>query len=132
MKLLLDTHALLWWLSDLPGLNRAQRAALAKAESAGEPLYLAAISLWELAKAAELGRVELLPTPGEWLAAVEGHTRIRVLPLSARIASESCALGAGFHKDPADQIIVATARVHELTLVTVDDRIRKAGVAPIL
>ena len=62
-----------------------------------------------------------------WLADVVSHPLLTVIPISARIAAESVQLGDDFHRDPADQIIVATARCHDLTLITADERIRQWG-----
>jgi PIN domain nuclease of toxin-antitoxin system len=62
-----------------------------------------------------------------WLDRIESHPLIAILPLTAKIAAESVPLGDDFPRDPADQIIVATARCHGLTLITADERIRKWG-----
>ena len=132
MTLLLDTHALIWWLGDDTQLSAKQRAAIQDTESKGEALNIAAISLWELAKLIELGRVEIAGTPDVLFDELDGHPLLRILPLTPRIALESTRLGAGFHKDPADQLIVATARAHALRLVTSDDRIRKCGVVSVI
>ncbi|MEK7405879.1 MAG: type II toxin-antitoxin system VapC family toxin [Acidobacteriota bacterium] len=93
---------------------------------------LSAISLWELAKMFERGRLEI-PAPLElWLEEVETHPLIKILPLTARIVAESIRLGRDFHNDPADQMIVATARCHGLRLVTADERIRRWGKVPLV
>ena len=128
MSLILDTHILLWWLKDVPGkLSKAQNHALAEASVRGEPAALSAISLWELAMLLNRGRVNITESLDEWLGEIETHPLLMVLPLTTAIAIESVRLGADFNRDPADQIIVATARHHGLTLVTADDRIRKWG-----
>jgi PIN domain nuclease of toxin-antitoxin system len=57
---------------------------------------------------------------------------IRVLPMTSRIAVESVRLGPDFPKDPADQIIVATARCHGLSLITADEDIRRWGKLPVI
>jgi PIN domain nuclease of toxin-antitoxin system len=67
-----------------------------------------------------------------WLEQLENHPLLAVLPLTARIAAESVRLGEDFPKDPADQIIVATARCHSLRLVTADQRIRRWGKVPLV
>ena len=67
----------------------------------------------------------------QWLDELESHPLLTILPITARIAAESVRL-EGLHKDPADQIIVASARQHDLTLVTVDSRIRKWGNVKVL
>lgn len=132
LKLLLDTHVLLWWLRDEPGLSREQVRRLARAEAGAEPHGVSAISLWEIATLAETGRIRFTRTVEDFLAALEQHPRIRVLPLTARIVLESTRLGASLHRDPADQIITATARVHGLSLVTADRRIRNSRVVTVV
>lgn len=78
------------------------------------------------------GRVGMKRTLDEMLGEIESHPLIRVIPLSRAIAAESVRLGDDFHRDPADQIIVATARCHDLMLVTGDDRIRNWGKVRVL
>lgn len=132
LTLLLDTHILLWWLGDLDRLSAVQVRALKQAEAAGETLGVAAVTLWEIAKLAERGRIQLAQTVDVILAAVERHRTITVLPITARIALESTRLGDRLPSDPTDQLIVATARVHGLQLLTADERIRKSGAVPVI
>ncbi|HLK21020.1 MAG TPA: type II toxin-antitoxin system VapC family toxin [Bryobacteraceae bacterium] len=128
MRLLVDTHVLIWWLHDLPDrLDERQRGALRDAAKGKAPLSLSAISLWETAMMVERRRVSIAKTLDQLLSQIEAHPLLAILPLTATIAAESVRLGEDFHKDPADRIIVATARCHGLTLVTADERIRKWG-----
>ena len=81
---------------------------------------------------ADRGRIEP-PMPVDlWLAEIEGDAGIDVLPVTGRIAHESVVLDSEFPKDPADRIIVATARCHGLQLLTADTRIRRWGGVAIL
>lgn len=132
LSLLLDTHILIWWRSDPQRLTKAQAAALASLESHGAAAAISAITLWEMAKMLELGRAEITVPLDDWLTEIESHPLLAVLPLSARIVAESVRLGADFHRDPADQIIVATARCHGLKLLTADERIRRWGKVPVI
>jgi PIN domain nuclease of toxin-antitoxin system len=132
MRLLLDTHVLVWWLLGEGALAPAQEAALESAETRGEILGLAAISMWEIAKLCERARLVLATTPDSFLERVEMDARLAVLPLDARVALESTRLGPRFHRDPADQLIAATARVHGLRLVTADERIRASRAVAVL
>ena len=127
---LLDTHILLWWTSQRRRLTRLQRNTLAAIQERGDSVAISAISLWELAMMAERGRV-IPPMPLDlWLAEIERDPAITVFPLTGRIAYESVRLDEGFHSDPVDRLIVATARCHALQLVTSDKRIRRwSGVA---
>src|ERR1041385_7281288 len=114
---LLDTHALVWWRTEPGRLSRAQHRALKTLETAGAAAHISAISLWELAKMVQLRRLSIEDPLDLWLSEIETNPLIAVLPITARIAAESVSLGADFHRDPADQIIVATARCHGLRLL---------------
>ncbi len=120
--ILLDTHAWWWALSEPEHLSDVARQQIAQTPSGQR--CVAAISLWEFAMMVERQRIHLTISAQEWLdyAIQEAHTR--VLPLSAEIAIDSCHLPGVFHKDPADRLIVATARVHDIPLVTKDQNIR--------
>ena len=131
-SLLLDTHILVWWRSDPRKLSKAQARALQEVEAYGPPAAISAITLWELAKLVERGRREIAVPLDIWLEEIESSPSVRVLPLSARIAAESVRLGADFPKDPADQMIVATARCNGLHLLTADERIRRWGRVPVI
>ena len=120
--ILLDTHIWVWWVHANPKLPERMRAHIA-AEVAGG-LAVSAISCWEVAKLAEKGRLTLPNPVRDWLEQALGPSGIQLLPLTPAIAAESTRLPGGFHRDPSDQIIVATARVHDLPLVTVDADIR--------
>jgi PIN domain nuclease of toxin-antitoxin system len=132
MRLLLDTHILIWWLMDEPRLNRAQVQAIDRANALGERLGVSAISFWEIAKLIQRGRLKLPRSLDQLFDEIESHPDVQLLALTPRISIESTRLGAGFHPDPADQIIAATARVHGLRLVTADERIRDSGVVALV
>jgi PIN domain nuclease of toxin-antitoxin system len=124
---LLDTHILVWWLLGVNRLSSVQLHVLKELEAKNEPAGLSAISLRESAKLIQDGKLEVDASLDEWLESIEFHPLLTILPLSTKIAAESIRLGDDFHRDPADQIIVATARCHRLTLITADERIRKWG-----
>ena len=132
LTLLLDTHILLWWLGDVDRLSAVQARALEHAATAGECVGVASVTLWEIAKLAERGRIQLAQTVDVILNEVERHRAIAVLPLTAQIAIESTRLGDRLPSDPTDQLIVATARVHGLQLLTADERIRKSGAVHVI
>jgi len=69
------------------------------------------------------GSIHVKVTPEQWLDNAVHKTGIQVFDLSAQVALESCNLPGKFHKDPADRIIVATARIHNMNLVTKDQKI---------
>ena len=131
MNLLLDTHILLRWFAEEAHLSRDQRRAL---RSAGPdaPLLVAGISLWEIAMLVDLGRIRLSRPLREWLEHATAPPLVRTLSLNPAIAAEVAALPVSFHRDPADRILIATARVHGATLVTSDRRILEAEIVSTL
>lgn len=132
LRLLLDTHILIWWQIDPSRLTADQRRALNLSREINEQLGVAAITLWEIAKAVERGRVEFDQELDIVLRGIEQHPMLRVLKLDAYVARESTLLGATLRGDPADRLIVATARVHGLRLVTSDERIRRSEIVPVI
>ena len=131
MKYLLDTHVVIWWLTDDRKLSKAHAKLLEKSERSGTAVGLSAMSLWEIAKLVERGRLELTQSVDDSLEQLEASAFVTILPLTARVAIESTRLGARFHADPIDQVIAATARCHGLTLLTVDERIIESGVVAV-
>ena len=132
LRLLLDTHILIWWQIDPSRLTAAQTRALDLSHEIGEQLGVAAITLWEIAKLVERRRVQFDQALDVVLHGIEHHPMLRVVRLDAYVAGESAALGARLRGDPADQLIVATARVHGLRLVTSDERIRRSDTVPVI
>ena len=131
MKYLLDTHVVIWWLTDDRKLSKGHAKLLERSERSGTAVGLSALSLWEIAKLVERGRLELTQSLDESLEGLETSEFITILPLTGRVAIESTRLGARFHADPIDQIVVATARCHGLTLLTADERIIESGVVAV-
>lgn len=119
MNLLLDTHIWLWCQLDPPRLGR--NAARALADPANE-LWLSAISVWETCRLAEKGRLRLEGGVEVWVAASLADWPLRAAPVTVEIALASRTF-AGWHYDPADRLLAATARVLDLTLVTADARL---------
>jgi PIN domain nuclease of toxin-antitoxin system len=124
---LLDTHILVWWLLDVQRLREAQAHVLDGLQQTNQPAGLSAVSLREMAFMIQRGRIAVDASLDAWLESIDSHPLLTILPLTARIAAESVRLGDEFPNDPADQIIVATARCHNLALITADERIRKWG-----
>lgn len=120
--LLLDTHIWLWLVLGTGGLSDAVRKAIRVAAFNGD-LRIAAMTLWEVALLAARNRVVLGKATGLWLAEAVAASTVEIEPLSASVAVESCALPGSFHTDPADRMIVATARVVDAALMTRDRRI---------
>lgn len=119
--IVLDTHVWIWWVNGDTRLSPAHAAAIA-AERDGD-IGVSAIACWEVAKLVALGRLELDRPVGEWLGRALAASGCRVLPLAPNVAVAATTLPGEFHRDPADQIIVATARVWNCTLLTVDHKL---------
>jgi PIN domain nuclease of toxin-antitoxin system len=121
--IVLDTHAWVWWVHGDPNLPEEYARIIMEHENDG--LGISAISCWEVAKLVERGRLTLPLPVEEWMDKAVAYPGIRLLDLSPVIAVESTRLPGVFHKDPADQIIVATARIHDCELLTLDQKIRR-------
>ena len=119
--IVLDTHIWVWW-ADGGGQLPADYATFLQSEASGG-LGVSAISCWEVAKLVELGRLTLTLAVEQWLARAL-RPPVVLLPLSPEVAVEATRLPDAFHRDPADQLIVATARFYNCPLVTTDRLIR--------
>jgi PIN domain nuclease of toxin-antitoxin system len=118
--LLLDTHVWLW-LMEGKELNRKLQKTIEDAAQ-HSMVGIAAISMWEVAMLVEKGRVILEKPLSSWIQQALALPGIELQPLTPDIAVESVQLPDRFHGDPADRLIVATARVHHLTLLTHDQK----------
>lgn len=119
--IILDTHTWVWHVQGDKRLTSAYTKIIQQYESIG--LGVSAISLWEIAKAVELGRLSFSVPIEDWFLIALAYPGVTLLPLTPQIAVESTRLPGIFHKDPADQIIVATARTYNYPLVTFDGKI---------
>jgi PIN domain nuclease of toxin-antitoxin system len=90
-----------------------------------EELLLSAISPWEFSKLLEKERIGISCNPEEWIAEALDMPKLRLVPLTPTIAYRSTSLPQPFNGDPADQIIVATAREENATVLTKDRLIQK-------
>ena len=108
----------------------SQLSATARRRIAAAPTVgLCPISLWEVAMLVERGRLALDRYAAEWMEDACAVPKCKVLEITPSIAVRSTRLGAQFHRDPADQLIVASAIEHRAALVSRDERIRRfAGV----
>ena len=123
MPTLLDTHAWLWWVTEDRRLSKAAATAI-EASRADGALWLSLISIWELSKKVEKGQLGLDRPLDDWLDQATLRDGLRLADLTRPILVESCRLPGTFHGDPADQMLVATARLQGATLVTRDRAIR--------
>ncbi len=119
--IILNTHIWVKWVLDETQLPNVIREKIYENESVG--LGVSAISCWEVAKLVELKRLTFNIDILEWLEQALLYPGVQLIELSPRIAVESTQLPGEFHRDPADQIIVATARIYNRPLLTLDKKI---------
>ena len=119
--IILDTHIWVWWVDDSQQLRDRQRQIIQ--DNVQNGLGVSAISCWEVAKLVEYERLELACVVEEWMEQAMAYPGLQLLELTPQIAIESTKLPGSFYRDPADQIIVATARVYDIPLLTADRRI---------
>ena len=119
--IVLDTHIWVWWIHLDPRLTEARREYMHAHESEG--LGVSIFSCWEVAKLVEIKKLSLHCPLEEWLDTALNYPGVRLLDLSKAVIVEATRLPGEFHRDPADQIIVATARVHACPLLTADSKI---------
>lgn len=123
--LLLDTHALLWWLLDSPDLSATARAAIADPT---QRVMVSAATAWELATKQRIGK---LPEAGDIVTNFSAYLRkqrFEPLPISADHALAAGQL-PGPHRDPFDRMLMAQARIEMADVVTTDPVFREYGVA---
>ena len=128
MRLLLDTHIWLWSLSDQPRLTPQVRRALVKPVN---ELWLSPVSTWEVAWLVEKQRITLDSHFEAWLPRALGAAPFREALFTHDIAAAVRDVRL-HHRDPADLLLVATARVLNLTLVTADERLIDSKQVPTL
>jgi PIN domain nuclease of toxin-antitoxin system len=119
--IILDTHVW-WWAASEPELLSDVARSLILETPPGERA-VASISIWEMAMMFAKGRVQLEIPPENWLDHALNRTGLRVIGLTGAIAMDSCRLPGELHKDPADRLIVATARRTGSVLVTKDRKL---------
>jgi len=122
--IVLDTHVLIWWVSGATEqLSTAAQQAIRQEMEHGK-IVVSSISAWELAMLVTKGRLALSMDVAEWLGCVGQIESVSFVPVDNTIAVKSTELPSEFHKDPADRLIVATARRLAAPLVTADEKIR--------
>jgi len=122
--IVLDTHTLVWWANGEGAALSAGAHQAIEAELDGGQILVSSISAWELAMLVARGRMALSMDVSEWLAVVGQIDAVAFVPVDNELAVRSTQLPGEFHKDPADRLIVATARKHAVPVVTADAKIR--------
>jgi PIN domain nuclease of toxin-antitoxin system len=121
--IVLDTHALVWWANGDGALSKKAKTAIERELHGGE-IVVSAICAWEIAMLVEREKLVLSMDVASWLTTVSAIDAVRFVPVDVEIGLKSMDLPGDFHKDPADRMIVATARKFAAPLVTRDEKIR--------
>ena len=132
MSVLLDSHVWIWWLTGQKELPASKRELLDRMAEEGAPPFLAAISLWEAQMFHRKGRLQVEMDFPVWLSQASDPSAVRLLPLDTSVVLALDKLPERFHGDPADRIIVATARAHGLELMTEDKAIRRSRIVKVV
>ena len=121
--IVLDTHVLLWWVSNPDQLSRKARSTIERTIADGS-IYISSISAWEIAMLVERKRLALTMDVKDWITRCEAIPYIKFVPVTNGIAIKAVQLTGDIHNDPADRIITATTLSMGATLVTMDEKLR--------
>jgi PIN domain nuclease of toxin-antitoxin system len=117
MNLLLDTHALLWWLDDNPTLSQEARASIAEPTNV---VFISSAIIWEIRIKQSLGKLKI---PKNFKEVLEAQP-FEMLDITSEHAHKISSIG-NYHRDPFDRILIAQAMVERFTLITRDKNIMK-------
>lgn len=124
--IVLDTHIWIWLAEGDSSLKQSAKKLIEKS-SLEAKILLPAISIWELAMLIQKERITLNSPMQQWIETASTLPGLEISPLSADVSIESCQLPGELHSDPADRMIVATARINNATLITRDKQILDYG-----
>lgn len=122
--IVLDTHALIWWVNGNDQLSPDALQAIETELAADQQILLSVISAWEISMLVEKGRLVLTMDVGDWLKTVESIEGVTFVPIDLDVAVQSVRHPDELHPDPADRMIIALARHHAAPLITADAKIQ--------
>lgn len=131
IRYFLDTHILIWWLENSPRLTKEQAQILQEFEQ-NKPFGVSDISLVEIGFLVSAGKIKLQGELRNWLSRATAGPLVRLCRITPAVVAEVANLPADFHRDPADRIIAATARLERARLLTQDRKIIDSEVVPCL
>jgi PIN domain nuclease of toxin-antitoxin system len=120
VKILIDTHVLIWALEKPEELGENSKSLIEDGENG---IFISPISTLEIAQLISSGRIEINQTLGFWIKKALKNLKAETVPFTHEIAEAAYRMQESFHKDPADRILVATAALENLHLMTADERI---------
>lgn len=121
--IVLDTHTLVWWVSGDSNLSAPAANRIRQEQANNGSILISSISAWEIAQLVERGRLSLSMDVSDWMNLVAQIPAVTFVAVENEIAIKSVSLPGEFHKDPADRIIVATARKFAAPLITKDEKL---------
>ncbi len=127
MRVVLDTHIVIDAANDALG---PRRKSIVERDDCD--LFISAVTLWEITKLVELGHLKMPDGFDRFIHALAGHPRFKIAQYDAPLMIELLKVAPKLHRDPADQIIVATARVLDARLMTNDERIRRSKLVEVV
>lgn len=125
MRVLLDTHALLWWLADDPSLSATARRAIAEMDNT---IFVSAASAWEIATKFAKGKLPSAEAIIPNLAQIVAEEGFLHLPITIDHMIRSAFL-PGDHRDPFDRILAAQGLIEDMVLLSTDEKMRELGVS---
>ena len=131
MRIVLDTHILVYWCVEPERLSAPQQHAIRTIHS-DNPAIVADISLWEISALQSAGRLLLDIPLLQWLSKAMAPPLVRVAEMTSNVADEVARIDGWKNRDPAERLIVATARVFGASLLTNDSMIRSAGLVTVV
>ena len=124
MKLLLDTHAVIWWVDHDQLLSESAHEAIADPQN---ELLISAASIWEISIKVGIGKLKLSFPYREWMSKAVADLRASVLPISVESCDVQCSLPL-HHGDPFDRLIIAQSSVEQIAIVSSDEVFDRYGV----
>ena len=121
--IIIDTHILIWWVNGSDTMSLPASTIINDTLSGGGEVIISSISAWEISMLIKKGRLVFNMDVESWLDEVSQIEGVRFIPVDNEIGIKSTILPGEFHKDPADRMIVATARKFAVPLVTADEKI---------
>ena len=131
MRIVLDTHILVYWCVEPERLSAPQQHAIRTIHS-DNPAIVADISLWEICALQSAGRLVIDSPLLQWLSKATAPPLVRVAEITPNVADEVARIDGWKNRDPADRLIVATARVFGASLLTNDEMIRSSGLVTVV
>lgn len=121
--ILLDTHIFLWLMNGDLKLSKKNIERIESSINSESRICISGISVWEIAMLEKKGRITFSQPINKWIEHAIELSSVKIIELSTDILLDSCHLPGEFQSDPADRMIVATSRVHNIPLITQDEKI---------